>query len=218
MKQRSRVLSFAFLAAVAVYIAYVGAMNLVIDPLAAEFLAHKTNLTRELHLPVWLKVKDIHVVAACLALATGTLNFLVWNRAQRRRYHRWAGYVYIGSVAIVVLTSGYMAPYSTGGKAVSIAFNAMNIVWLVFTIGAYVHIMKRRVARHRSWMVRSFVFCFTNFWIHAIADTLRAAAGLSYELSYASGVYAAFAINLLLAEVIVRSQWFARADRSARPL
>jgi len=43
-------------------------------------------------------------------------------RVQRRTFHRINGYVYLISVLIVVITSGYMAPYATGGKAVCIAF------------------------------------------------------------------------------------------------
>lgn len=90
--------------------------NYWIDPDASGFLSHKSGLKRELNLPVWLNVMYVHVAFACVAMASGLINFSNRIFERSRRSHRINGYVYIVSVLLVVLTSGYMAPTRQAAK------------------------------------------------------------------------------------------------------
>ncbi|MCZ4142412.1 hypothetical protein BZG17_31980, partial [Escherichia coli] len=99
------------------------------------------------------------------------------------------GYVYVVSVLMVVLTSGYRAPYSTGGRINSIAFNVINLIWPIMTITAVVQIKKKRIVKHRNWMIRSYAFCFTNMLIHLITLLFNEGFGMAYASSYTYGVY-----------------------------
>lgn len=196
---------FPFLfSALLIYIAYVLMTNLFFDPQAAEFLSHKINLKRPMNLPIWLSVMHVHVGAACMAMLTGALNFSNTILRSSRKFHRVNGYLYVIFVLIVVLTSGYMAPYSTGGKINSMAFNLVSMAWLAMTITAIVQIKRKQVSKHRKWMVRSYAFCFTNLFIHLISFILHERAGLKYESSYTFGVYGAILLNLILAELVIR--------------
>ncbi|MGG2197147.1 DUF2306 domain-containing protein [Paenibacillus validus] len=179
--------------------------NYIIDPGAKGFLSEKTGLKRELNLPVWLNVMYVHVAFACIAMASGLLNF--YNRIfeKSRKFHRINGYVYLVSVLLVVLTSGYMAPYATGGKISSMGFNALNIIWPVITIVAFVQIKKKRIIRHRNWMIRSYAFCFTNMLIHLITSLFHQGFGLVYATSYTIGVYGSIVLLLVIPEVIIRT-------------
>lgn len=179
-------------------------MNFYFDPKAAEFLSHKINLKRPLQLAVWLNVMHIHVMAACLAILTGALNFSTTILRNYRKFHRINGYLYVLFVFVVCLTSGYMAPYSTGGKINSIAFNMLNIVWPAMTIAAIVQIKRKQISKHRKWMIRSFVFCFTNFFIHLISSLVHKGFGLSYEAGYTIGVYGTICFLFLMAEIVIR--------------
>lgn len=174
------------------------------DPRAADFLSHKTGLRRAIRVSAWLRVLDIHVVAACLAVAAGALNFSGRLRRASRRLHRAVGYVYLVCVLAVVITSGYMAPYATGGRLVSSAFNLLNLLWIGLTLTAYIQIRRRRIDLHRRWMIRSYVFCYTNLGIHALSGIFRGLFGWSYKTGYASAVIGTIAVLLLLAEAIVR--------------
>ncbi|NQX70943.1 DUF2306 domain-containing protein [Paenibacillus alba] len=187
-----------------IYIAYVTLTNLFFDPQAVDFLSHKMNLKRPINLSIWLNVMHVHVVAACMAMLTGILNFSHTLLRKYRKFHRVNGYLYVIFVFVVVLTSGYMAPYSTGGKASSLPFNLVSIVWFAMTIAAIVQIKRKQVSKHRKWMVRSYVFCFTNFFIHLISYILHKGGGLPYELSYTLGVYGAILTNFILAEIVIR--------------
>ena len=187
------------------FILYALVKNFMLDPGATEFLSHKTGLKRELNLPVWLNVMYVHVAFACIAMASGLLNFSTRIFENNRTFHRINGYIYFVSVLVVVITSGYMAPYSTGGKISSMGFNVLNIVWPVFTITALIQIKRKRVSSHRNWMIRSYVFCFTNMFINLITALFHQGFGLVYATSYTIGIYGSFALLLIIPEVIIKT-------------
>ncbi|MEC0240127.1 DUF2306 domain-containing protein [Paenibacillus dokdonensis] len=187
------------------FILYALVKNYLIDPGAVGFLSHKTGLKRELNLPVWLNVMYVHVAFACMAMASGLVNFSNRFFEKSRRFHRINGYVYIVSVLLVVLTSGYMAPYATGGKISSMGFNVLNMTWLFISITALIQIKKKRMIRHRNWMIRSYAFCFTNMSIHLITSLFHQGFGFVYITSYTLGIYGSIALLLVIPEIIIRT-------------
>ncbi|MFB0840601.1 DUF2306 domain-containing protein [Paenibacillus oleatilyticus] len=203
MKKRKR-LSGLLTGVTILFILYALLNNYIIDPGAESFLSHKTGLKREPNLPVWLNVMYVHVAFACIAMAAGLLNFSNRILEKKRKFHRINGYVYLVSVLLVVLTSGYMAPYATGGKISSMAFNALNIIWLFITIMALVQIKRKRIIRHRNWMIRSYAFCFTNMFIHLITFLFHQGFGLVYATSYTIGVYGSIVLLLVIPDIIIR--------------
>lgn len=187
-----------------IFIVYALVKNYWIDPEAYEFLSNKSGLKREFNVPVWLNIMYVHVAFACIAMASGLLNFSTRLFQKSRQLHRFNGYIYIVSVLLVVLTSGYMAPYATGGKISSIGFNLLNIAWPLITVTALIHIKKKRITQHRNWMIRSYVFCFTNMFIHLITFVFHKGLGFIYSDSYTIGIYGAIALLLVISEVIIR--------------
>ncbi|MFF2090720.1 DUF2306 domain-containing protein [Paenibacillus sp. NPDC058174] len=179
--------------------------NYLIDPEAKAFLSHKIGLKRELIVPVWLKVMHVHVAFACIAMAAGLLNFSNRIFEKSRKFHRINGYIYFMSVLLVVLTSGYMAPYATGGKISSMGFNALNIIWLFVTITALVQIKRRRIVQHRNWMLRSYAFCFTNMLIHLITTLCHQGFGMDYAASYTISIYGSIGLLLIVPSFIIKS-------------
>ncbi|MFP7253937.1 DUF2306 domain-containing protein [Terribacillus goriensis] len=197
-----RILYKVLLLFISIYIIYTLADNYLLDHRAAFFLEQKIDLRASFHLPLWLDVMYVHVLVACLATLSGAVNFsrqLAWHK---RKFHRINGYVYAVSVMLVSLTSGYLAPYATGGKLVSVPFNLVNLFWPIMIVVAIVHARKGRLDKHQHWMIRSYLFCFTNMFIHLISSVLFQ-TGMDYTLSYTIGVYGSIAVNLLIAEGIV---------------
>lgn len=201
-----RIVLFRLLACISIlFILYAILKNYLIDPGATGFLSHKTGLKRELNLPVWLNVMYIHVAFACLSMASGLLNLFNGIFEKSRTFHRINGYVYIVSVLLVVVTSGYMSPYATGGKISSVGFNLLNIIWPFITVMALIQIKRKRMIQHRNWMIRSYAFCFTNMMIHLITFLFHQGFGLIYATSYAIGVYGSIVMLLLIPEVVIRT-------------
>lgn len=191
-------------AVAAVWIVWTILNRFVFDPAFAEFLSRKTGLDRPIRLPLWLTMVDIHIGFACVALLAGAMNFSGRLLRNYRTLHRVTGYVYIVSVAAVIITSGYLAPYATGGKIVSISFNLLNIVWMAITIAALVQIKRKQIQKHRRWMVRSYAFCFTNQAIHMLLLVFVDLLGMSYANGYAASVIAAIVALFLAAELAIR--------------
>jgi len=175
-----------------------------IDPGFADFLERKTGLDRPLRVPVWLRVLDVHIAFACLAMIAGVANFANGKSPHRRKLHRMAGYVYAFSVLAVALTSGYMAPYATGGKAVGMAFNLLNVVWLFATAMAVIYARGKKIDKHRRWMIRSYAFCFTNLGTHVMLWAFVGLLGLNYDTGYAVSVIGTIVSLFLAAELVIR--------------
>jgi uncharacterized membrane protein len=196
---------FAMMTISVIYIVYVVSANLFFDPQATDFLSHKTQLNHLMNVPVWLNVLHIHIGVASLAMVTGAINFS--NKIQRRyrKFHRMNGYLYILSVFAVCGTSGFMAPYATGGRINSMAFNFMNIIWMLITVTAFIQIKRKQVNKHRKWMVRSYAFCFTNLLIKSLTFALYDVLGIQYDMSYTSAVSGTILLNFILAEIVIRS-------------
>ncbi|MGN8772450.1 DUF2306 domain-containing protein, partial [Paenibacillus barengoltzii] len=69
-------ITYGLLACISIlFILYALVANFIIDPEAKAFISHKIGLKRELNLPVWINVMHVHVAFACIAMATGLLNF-----------------------------------------------------------------------------------------------------------------------------------------------
>ncbi|MEC1262092.1 DUF2306 domain-containing protein [Bacillus swezeyi] len=189
---------------VTIYILYTLFANLIHDPHSTAFLIHKTNLRASFDLPVWLNVMYVHVIAACVAMLAGAVNFSGRLLKSCRKFHRLNGYIYVVCVMIVTLSSGYMAPNSTGGRIVSIAFNMVNMYWPFATVISVIQARRKQFHKHRKWMIRSYLFCFTNLFIHLITFVCHSGFGLIYETSYTIGVYGAIVLNVAIAECIIR--------------
>ncbi|WP_163856782.1 DUF2306 domain-containing protein [Paenibacillus elgii] len=202
--KKQKILSGLLTGVTIVFILYALVNNYIVDPGAESFLSHKTGLKRALNLPVWLNVMYVHVAFACIAMAAGLLNFSNRILEKSRKFHRINGYVYLVSVVLVVLTSGYMAPYATGGKISSMAFNVLNVIWLFITIMALIQIKRKRIIRHRNWMIRSYAFCFTNMFIHLITFLFHQGFGLVYATSYTIGVYGSIVLLLIIPDIVIR--------------
>ncbi|RJE88423.1 DUF2306 domain-containing protein [Paenibacillus sp. 1011MAR3C5] len=179
--------------------------NYIYDPSATRFLSQKMDLKRALQPPIWLNVMYVHVAFACIALLAGAFNFSNAVLRKPKTFHRMSGYTYLIAILIVDITSGYMAPYSTGGKATSIPFNLLNIAWPIITIIAISKIRKKQLNSHRRWMVRSYVFCFTNAVTHLSLNMLQKGFDLSFTISYTVSVYISIIGLWIVAEVINRT-------------
>ncbi|MWV43146.1 DUF2306 domain-containing protein [Paenibacillus sp. HJL G12] len=201
---KSKLSYVLMLAIVAIFILYIAFVQWIQDPEAAVFLGSKTNLNHPLNKNLWLTVMRVHVVFACIGMVSGAVNFSDRFRRTNRKFHRLNGYWYLVTVMLVGLTSGYMAPYATGGRGVSIAFNVLTMLWPAFTVIAILQIRKKRIQSHQKWMIRSYAYCFTNLTVHLLTSFFQASAGWSYADSYRVSVYMTIPLLYFIAEIVIR--------------
>ena len=197
---RRRYLGDAAIGIALAYALYMLFGSFIADPQDVSFLSHKVGIARHVNHPIWIMMLHIHIVAAVIAIVSGMLNWTLTGERRQHSLHRMAGYLYIASVLGVDGTSGYLAPFATGGELPTVAFNTLNVYWLIVTVLAYVRIRQGDVARHRAWMLRSYVFCDTNVLNRAFTYLGGHVGHLPYATAYAIAVCLSIVVNVAAVE------------------
>lgn len=145
----------------------------------------------------------IHVVFGITALVTGIFGFFGSIRNKRIALHRNMGKVYV----IACLTSGlaglYTAWFADGGIVASLGFFSLAVLWLYFTIRAYINIKQKNIAAHQRWMIRSYALTFSAVTLRL--GLLLALLGLvPFMKIYVIMSWASWLINLSVVEFFLR--------------
>jgi uncharacterized membrane protein len=146
-----------------------------------------------------------HAAVALIAMAIGPFQFFRKLRNARPALHRRMGQVYvlcclIGGAAGLTLAIG-----TTSGPIATAGFGLLALGWMFSTFKAWRHAVKREIAIHEQWMIRSFAFCFA-------AVTLRlylipvGAFGLDFYPAFRVISFACWVPNILIAEWIIASR------------
>ncbi len=146
-----------------------------------------------------------HVFAAIVSLAAG---FTQFSERLRRRYpkmHRWSGWIYAINVLFVAGPSGLVIGlYANGGWSSQLAFCLLAVLWMVFTGLALSSILRRDVAAHRRWMIRSFALTLSAITLRAWKFVLVAAFEPRPMDVYRIVAWLGWVLNLLVAEWWIR--------------
>ncbi len=147
---------------------------------------------------------SLHISCGAVALFVGLLQF---NRTLRLRHvvwHRRAGMLYLGTVAISGFAGLALSGSAATGTVAVWGFRLLAIFWLVTTFVAWFHILRRDITLHREWMIRSF-----SLTLAAVSLRLELAAGLmitqgDFNAIYPVMAWACWVPNLVLGEMWIR--------------
>jgi uncharacterized membrane protein len=150
----------------------------------------------------------VHIVGASLYATLGAFQFANSIRRRWPVWHRWAGRLLVICGLLVGLSALWMTlfyplPVLDGAflNAQRLLFGSAMILSLVL---AYVAIRRKKVKQHRAWMMRAYAIALGagTQTLTLIAGELI--AGKPNELSRALLMGAAWAINLAVAEWVIR--------------
>lgn len=117
----------------------------------AWFLGPNIIEAREEKLLAWV----VHIGGGSVALATAPFQFIAPIRNRYRRYHRIAGYTYVGGTVAAVIGFLLILPLETD---VFLLSNIVAIsIWLGCALVAVAAIRRKHVLTHQHNMARSFV-------------------------------------------------------------
>jgi uncharacterized membrane protein len=146
----------------------------------------------------------IHVFSAVFVLLAGYTQF---SGAIRRKYpkvHRRLGWLYAIVTIFLAGPSGFIIGiYANGGLSSQIAFCLLAVLWIVFTVLAVLRIIKKRVASHRIWMIRSFALALSAVTLRAWKYSLVALFHPKPMDVYQVVAWLGWTLNLLIAEMII---------------
>ncbi|MFB8146708.1 DUF2306 domain-containing protein [Microbacterium sp. NPDC056003] len=155
-----------------------------------------------------------HVVGATVFVVLGALQFSVSLRSRRPAWHRVAGRLaVVGSV--LAAASGVWLAFAAleDDGTLLFAFRLVAAVGMgVFIALGVVAVLRRRLRRHRAWMIRAYAIglgAATQLFTLGFGEALIGTGQVGVALLNAGG----WAINVAVAEWVIR-----RAPRSvARP-
>ncbi|GIQ69137.1 DUF2306 domain-containing protein [Xylanibacillus composti] len=180
--------------------------NFMVDPAFQDFLAKKdAALTNE---SLWVLMIRFHIIFAIISLITGPLGVIKKLRIKSVPFHRWNGRVYVLSILLNVIPGVYVSFFATGGWLSTIGFLVLSTLWFGTTILGYIHIRRKNVLKHSSWMSRSFFLTFANMFIYILVAISHNALQLSYATSYTIAVWLCWVISWCMAEIMIRKKVF----------
>jgi uncharacterized membrane protein len=115
----------------------------------------------------WLLV---HGPLGAVALVLGPTQFSDTLRRRRPQLHRWIGRVYIGAIAVAATVAMYIGPRFEP-KTIQIQQYFQAGGWLATTAIALMFILRRNIAAHKLWMMRSYGFCLV-FVMSRVPDAI----------------------------------------------
>ena len=164
----------------------------------------------------------LHIVGAAVYILLGALQFVPGIRRRNPAWHRRAGRVVIVSGLVAALSALWMAqlyalPASDGAllSAFRLIFGSAMVASIVL---AFLAIRRREIARHRAWMTRGYAIGLGAGTQAMLFIPTELIVGTPDVTARALIMGAAWAINLAVAEWIIRGRplWRVRRAREAR--
>jgi uncharacterized membrane protein len=156
----------------------------------------------------------VHIFSGPVVLLNG---LILLNESVRRRHpklHRVLGRIQVGVLVLLVLPSAMMmSRHAFGGWAAGLSFLLLSVATGVCAIIGVLYARRRNYARHRRWMLRSYVLICS-----AVAQRLiSGAAGLAEvsnpEAAYIAATWSSWLVPLTVFEIVLR--WPAHRVASA---
>jgi len=143
----------------------------------------------------------LHMLPGALFMILGPLQFVKSIREKYPRFHRRSGWVFIVCAYITGISAFLMSfLLPIGGVNEGAATVLFSIFFLIALTRALVHIIKRRVALHREWMLRAFAIGLAVSTIRPIVGLFFAFSGLAPQQFFGTAFWIGFTLHLIIAE------------------
>jgi uncharacterized membrane protein len=131
-----------------------------------------------IHNQIWKSAFYVHVITSCICLLAGFTQFSSGLLKNFPTLHRSIGWTYIVTVLLFSGPSGFiMSLYANGGLLSQIAFTTLSVLWMFFTLKAFLSAKAGNFSEHRKFMIRSYALTLSAItlraWKFAIALTIR---------------------------------------------
>ena len=149
-----------------------------------------------------------HIVGASVYCLLGAFQFPRRFRGKHRGWHRVAGRVLVGCGLVTALSGLWLAFAAGGLPGDGVLLQAIRLVvssLMVFSIVAgFTAAMRRDFVHHRAWMIRGYAIAQGAGTQGVISAPWTVFFGEAHGLTRALLLAAGWAINLAVAELIIR--------------
>ncbi|GAA4963199.1 DUF2306 domain-containing protein [Actinoplanes utahensis] len=162
-----------------------------------------------------------HIVSVTVFGILGAFQFAPGVRRRHRRWHRAAGRIVFGTGLVAAVSGLWLSvllPPAPVDSVVLLGVRVVVAVWMVLSLVlGFAAVLRRDFTGHRAWMIRGYAIGMgagTQFFTQAV---WLLAAGPVTQASRTGTMTAAWVINLLVAEWIIRRSRAHRAATGRRP-
>lgn len=151
----------------------------------------------------------IHVIAATIYALLGAFQFSTGLRQRYPRWHRRAGVLLLGcgfmaSTTGLWMTAAYPSPPSLQGPLLFWVRVFVGIAMSASLAGGWLSVMRRNIAQHEAWMIRAYALGQGAATQAVLFLPLMLVAGPMLGLTRDLLMSAAWALNIMTAEWIIR--------------
>jgi hypothetical protein len=146
----------------------------------------------------------LHISSGMVALLTGPWQFSARLRRRYLKLHRITGRVYLIAVALGSVAAFRLAWTTTSGWAWGFGVAMLGVAWVTTSGMAYYAILRRQIAIHKEWMVRSYVVTFAFVTFRLLEDMGPTSHLMPENDRSISAIWACWALPLLFTEVILQ--------------
>ena len=160
----------------------------------------------------WRAAFFIHVYASMWVLFAGFTQFSKTLQRNSPRLHRTLGYIYVADVLLITGPAGLiMGFYANGGTLSRVAFVALAVLWMFFTVMALIKARQKDFKGHRNFMIRSYALTLSAITLRAWKWSITNSFELPPMDVYRAVAWLGWVPNLAIAEFLI---W--RSSRSTR--
>jgi uncharacterized membrane protein len=147
----------------------------------------------------------VHIFSGPVVLVNGLILLSETIRRRYRGLHRWLGRVQVAVLLLLMLpTSVVMSRHAFGGWPAGLSFLLLSLATAGCAIVGVVHARRRQFARHRRWMLRSYVLICSAVALRLISGAAGLMEVSSPEEAYIVAAWSSWLVPLGALEVAER--------------
>lgn len=158
-----------------------------------------------IHIDHWRIAFFVHVYASIWVLLAGFTQFSKKIQRHNPRLHRTMGYIYVTDIILITGPAGLlMGFYANGGFTSRLAFVMLAVLWIFFTVVAFLKARQGDFKAHRKYMIRSFALTLSAITLRAWKWSITNSFELPPMDVYRAVAWLGWVPNLVFAEWLIR--------------
>lgn len=158
-----------------------------------------------IHIDHWRIAFFVHVYASIWVLLAGFTQFSKKIQRHNPLLHRTMGYIYVADVILITGPAGLlMGFYANGGFTSRFAFVLLAVLWIFFTVVAFIKARQGDFKAHRKYMIRSFALTLSAITLRAWKWSITNSFELPPMDVYRAVAWLGWVPNLVFAEWLIR--------------
>jgi hypothetical protein len=145
----------------------------------------------------------LHGTTGAIALFIGIWQFLAPLRNRYPNVHRIAGRIYVVMACLSAMVAIALSLHATTGFVAGAGFMFLGLAWFGTTAYSFMAILRRDVASHQIWMLRSYTLIFSAITLRVYVPLFHA-LHIPFLIAYPTIAWICWIPNLLIAEFMIQ--------------